>query len=998
MKRAWTENELEEHWRLDAAEQDLIRSLRTGKNRLGFALQLKFFQHEGRFPIGKRGLPAIVVRYVARQLGVDAGMVANYAWDGRTRVRHRALIRQHLGFRETSVQEAKELITWLVAEILPHQRNEPVLQEAVYERCRELCLEPPSPKRIERLTRSAIRTFDEWFFEIILARLPKSVHQKLDDLLDTGLFRDPDQGEDPGQGRSILHELKRAPGAATVNTVLSELEKLRHLEAIGLPEKLFGDTSPRVLESYRQRVAVEDLHEMKRHPVCVRYTLLAAFCWQRRQEIIDTLVTLLIDLTHRIRTRAEGKVDRVVFKELRRMGGKSKLLYRVAEASVANPDGIVRDVIFPVVAESTLQDLITEFKLTGSYDRQVRTAMRGSYSKHYRRMVPAILQALQFRSNNIRYQPLIEALQLLQAYVGSKKHEYPSDEDGPLEGIVPTDWRNLVVQQTSKGETRVNRISYELCVLGKLREQLRCKEIRVQNADHYRNPDEDLPQDFQEKRESYYAELDQPLDPDAFIGVQEQALTDALTMLNDGLPTNPRISLGERHGKPWITLSPLTRLPKPTNLVQLKNEVRRHWGWISLLDMLKETDLRVGFSQFFKSATVHENLPRHVLRKRLLLCLYALGTNAGLNRVSAGDEQENYRDLLYVQHRFISKDSLRTAIRHVANAILRVRHPEIWGSDTTACASDAKKFGAWDQNLLTEWHIRYRGPGIMVYWHVEKKSLCIYSQVKRCSSSEVAAMIEGVMRHCTDMEVTKNYVDSHGQSEVAFAFCHLLGFQLMPRLRDIGRQKLYRPHRGDENSFSNLKPILSRSINWALIAQQYDEIIKFAAALKRGTADAEAILRRFTGHGPKHPIYLALKELGKVQKTIFLCDYLNQETARREVQAGLNVIENWNSATGFIHFGQGGELTTNDPEIQELTVLSLHLLQISLVYINTLMLQQVIHDQAWGSRLQTDDLRALTPLFYGHINPYGDFKLDFQKRIAITQTWRQDHVVPYGLS
>lgn len=302
--------------------------------------------------------------------------------------------------------------------------------------------------------------------------------------------------------------------------------------------------------------------------------------------------------------------------------------------------------------------------------------------------------------------------------------------------------------------------------------------------------------------------------------------------------------------------------------------------------MLKETDLRVDFTHLFKSATVHKNLPRHVLQKRLLLCLYALGTNAGFSRVSAGNEDKSYRDLLYVQRRFISKDNLRAAIRHVANAILKVRHPEIWGADTTACASDAKKFGAWDQNLLTEWHIRYRGPGIMVYWHVEKKSLCIYSQVKRCSSSEVAAMIEGVLRHCTDMEITKNYVDSHGQSEVAFAFCHLLGFQLMPRLKGIGRQKLYRVQSRRDQTFPNLKPVLTRSINWSLIEQQYDEMIKFAAALQRGTADAEAILRRFTSLGPKHPTYRALKELGKVRKTIFLCDYLGDEAVRREVQAG----------------------------------------------------------------------------------------------------------------
>ncbi|MEI2536889.1 Tn3 family transposase, partial [Acinetobacter baumannii] len=117
-----------------------------------------------------------------------------------------------------------------------------------------------------------------------------------------------------------------------------------------------------------------------------------------------------------------------------------------------------------------------------------------------------------------------------------------------------------------------------------------------------------------------------------------------------------------------------------------------------------------------------------------------------------------------------------------------------------------KKFGAWDQNLLTEWHIRYRGRGVMIYWHVDKKSTCIYSQLKSCSSSEVAAMIEGVLRHCTEMSVDKNYVDTHGQSEVAFAFCHLLGFKLMPRFKNIYSQKLYRPETGMQDAYSSLQP------------------------------------------------------------------------------------------------------------------------------------------------------------------------------------------------
>lgn len=99
----------------------------------------------------------------------------------------------------------------------------------------------------------------------------------------------------------------------------------------------------------------------------------------------------------------------------------------------------------------------------------------------------------------------------------------------------------------------------------------------------------------------------------------------------------------------------------------------------------------------------------------------------------------------------------------------------IWGEGTTSCASDSKKFGAWDQNLMAEWHVRYGGRGVMIYWHVARQATCIYSQLKRCSSSEVAAMIEGVLRHCTDAEIQSQYVDSHGQS--------VLGFELAPRLK-----------------------------------------------------------------------------------------------------------------------------------------------------------------------------------------------------------------------
>ena len=160
-------------------------------------------------------------------------------------------------------------------------------------------------------------------------------------------------------------------------------------------------------------------------------------------------------------------------------------------------------------------------------------------------------------------------------------------------------------------------------------------------------------------------------------------------------------------------------------------------------------------------------------------------------------------------------------------------------------------------------------------------------------------------------------------------------------------------------------------------------MIKYATALRVGTADAETILKRFTRSPFQHPTYRAIVELGKAIKTVFLCQYLHEEALRHEINDGLQVVENWNSANDFIFFGKGGAMATNRFEDQELAMLSLHLLQISLVYMNTLMIQQVLADRGWLERMAPDDLRALTPLIYAHINPYGRFELDMRKRLHL---------------
>ena len=502
--------------------------------------------------------------------------------------------------------------------------------------------------------------------------------------------------------RAVWQILKADPGKASTETMLEEIAKLEQLRALQLPADLFATVPRKILHGYRQRAAVEEPYELRRHPLALRYTLLTTFCTLRSQEISDTLVDVLLELVHRLSTKAEHKVERELLADLKKVTGKTNLLFRLAEAALDTPDGIVKEVGYPVVPESTLRELVKEWKANGpAYRQKVTRLMRNSYRTHYRRMLPKLLTTLEFRSNNETHRPVITALELLQRYVDSQVRVYPLEEDVPLDGVVKKGALETVLESDAAGNVRVNRINYELCVLQMLREKLRCKEVWVVGADRYRNPEEDLPTDFETHRDQYYEALRLPLDADTFSTQLQQEMRDALTRLDQCLPKNPHVQCLTK-GKGWIALSPLDAQPEPLVLHRLTTEIGQRWQMTSLLDMLKEADLRIGLTAAFKSPTAWESLERAVLQPRLLLCLYGLGTNTGLKRMSAEERGVSYKDLLYVRRRFVNKEHLRQAIRSVVNAIFQIRQPHLWGEGTTACASDSRKFGAYDQNLMTE--------------------------------------------------------------------------------------------------------------------------------------------------------------------------------------------------------------------------------------------------------------------------------------------------------
>lgn len=974
MTQKWTQDEVAIQWELLASEKALLNN-KYGATRLGFALFLKFFQLHGRFPDSHAEIPISVVTIVAHQVSVLSEKWISYSWDGATIKRHRAEIRTWCGFRKASLSDFWRVKSWLIEHIIHNEHQPERLKLIVFERYRNLKIEAPSLEHIHRMIGSALREHEAQFCQEKFQLLTQKSQESLDALL---LPRKKIDADSDTEEWTPWQRIKAEPGKAGLESIREVASKLRQIQALELPENLFSTVSPKLLERYFRRAAVEEPFELRRHAAPLRATLLAIYLHKRRECLIDHLVDIFIEIIHKMSKRAEKRVQSELSDCLRKVPNKIRLLVDVAKVSLTTPKGIVEDVIYPIAPEHTLRAIIQEIETTGRvYKTTTRVVIQRAYRSHYRRMLPDLLAILEFCCANANH-PVMQALKIIKDHLDYQGTIYPEGINVPLEGVVPELWKSLIVEK-GENKPKINRIAYEICVLRTLREKLRCREIWVPGARRYRSPEEDLPKDFEEQRETYYANLGISPDAKIFIATLQAEMKQALAQLDEEMPFNQKVKIFPKKGG-WIKVSPFEALPEPENLCALKGEIARRWSGTSLIDILKETELRVNFIEVFKSQTPRGNMDLTTLKRRLLLCLYGLGTNTGTKGILSDEET---KDLLYVRRRFLVADQLRQAIDKVVNATLAIREPHIWGEATTACASDSKQFGAWDQNLITEWHLRYGGRGVMVYWHTDLKSACVYSKLKRSSSSEAAAMIHGVLRHCTSMQIDRQYVDTHGQNEVAFAFCHLLGFELMPRIKGIQRQKLYRAEAGYPDAFPNLQPVLTRPINWHLIEEQFDTMVKHAAALKIGTAEAENLLRQFTRNNIQHPAYRAFAELGRVIKTIFLCKYLASEELRREINEGLNIVESWNSVNDFIFYGRAGELATNCPQSQELGLLSLHLLQSSLVYINTLMIQEVLGDRDFIQRMKTRDWDALCPLLTRHINPYGRIELDMQTRLPL---------------
>lgn len=331
--------ELIEHWTLVGEELERSRAKR-GANGLAFALLWKFFLAHARFPRGRSELPDEAVGFVARQLQLPGSELGFYDWTGRTVERHRAEIRQLLGFRECTLADQDAAVDWLVEHVTVAEQRPDQVRIELLGWLRSERVEPPTPGRVDRVVRSAVDRGERRLIDRICLRLPAETRERLNSLV-YGVPDDAQQGDGdgPDDERDLLGWVKTDPGRLSLNTMLDEIGKLEAIRALGLPADVLADVAPRTVSAWRVRAAVQSPSHFRDFAPPTRWVLLTALLIERQREITDTLVDLLISTVHAINARADRRVTEEMVASFQRVRNKNALLARVAEASLSDPDG-----------------------------------------------------------------------------------------------------------------------------------------------------------------------------------------------------------------------------------------------------------------------------------------------------------------------------------------------------------------------------------------------------------------------------------------------------------------------------------------------------------------------------------------------------------------------------------------------------------------------------------------------------------------------------------
>jgi TnpA family transposase len=956
------EDSLIRHYTLSPADRLEVEVRRRKHNRLGFAVQLCMMRHPGRVLMPGETPPRAMIHYIAGQLDADPGKFTFYARREETRREHIAHLLSYLGKRSATAQDRRAATQAAVEAAAETDKGRPIA-ETIVNTLRDRRVLLPAPDTMERLgfaARSIARRRAE--MALISDLSPEKLHM-LEGLLCV----------DPAIGQTRFHWLRsaaEAPGATNLTGLTDRINFLRslgidpHLQArvpSGRWEQMIreSDVTPAWLAG--------DFSARRRHATIVAQVI------KLGQKLTDDAVTMFVKLIGRMFSQVNTR------KKQRHANARTEtsralrlFLDTISALQVANDrEENALETLDRAVGWHRLLRMKPELEaMVGDNEAAPLVLAAGQYA-NVRKYAGAFLQTFTFHSTR-RHDPLLAAIEVLKQLYAEGRRVLP--DRVPVAHLGATE-RKLIF-----GQSKRDRRLYEIATLAALRERLRSADIWVEGSRSFRPISEHLmPRPaFIALKEAGQLGLGVKGDCTTWLAEMHQILDFNLKRLT-WRSRNSKLE-GVRLEAGTLIVTPLAG-EVPAAADDLNVELNGMYPLVEVPDLLREVHQWTGFADQFTHVRTGDT-PQNI--SAMLAGVLADGTNLGPKRMAGASKGISAHQIGWMRMFHARSDTYRSAQVCITDAHAQHPHAQLWGNGTTA-SSDGQFFRASDRAAKSsDINLHYGSePGSKFYSHLSDQYGYFSILPISPTESEASYVLDGLFDHDTILEVEEHFTDTGGASDHVFALFALIGKRFAPRLRNLKDRKFHAFEKPDV--YPALTNHIGAPINTAVILENWDDILHLAASITTHSVAPSTILKKLAASPKPSQLAKALREIGRIERSLFMIEWYSNPALRRRCQAGLNKGEAAHKLKQAVFFHERGEIRDRSFESQAFRASGLNLVVSAIVHWNTVYLSRAVsHLRQGGRNLPDTLLKHVSPLGWEHINLTGIY------------SWDAEHQMPEG--
>ncbi|WMS87889.1 Tn3 family transposase [Pleionea litopenaei] len=967
-----SEKDIKEVYTPTPEELELInRHAHQTMGKLGLLINLKVVQRLGYF-VSVKSIPKAIVQHLAVCINlkrITLSQLTQYDRSG-AKQRHMKIIRSHLNILPFN-KTAKTLVEQISTKAAKTKNELADIVNIVIEELVRHRFELPGFTTLLKAAKQARRQINNQCYQSIYEKLTVQVRSELDTLLEKT------------SSESGWQRLKREPKSPTQKEVKRFIKHLHWLHSFidDLPD--INDIPVAKYQLFVLEARSLDIGDLSRVKASKRYCLMVVFIHAQFKAAMDDIADILIKKIRSMHTKAQQRLQAYHLERVKRIDqliGQFKNVinaYQDGQSNRQKVDNIEH--VFNGKMEQVLSQCEEHLAYAGNNYYPFMLSQ-------YQSLRPVLFNCLdilnvQSASND---DSMIKAIEWMQEHRSSHKEFVSILSDGGLRNRInlnwlPEKWRKLVFSFPEEGSSRsmVHRKYLELAIFSQVMNELLSADLFVKDSDAHMDYREQLVDtETYDKEVEHYGELvGLSTDADEFVYVFKTELTETALLIDESFPENAYASFTDK----GLVVHKYSKNTDKQAIERVDELITERLEKVSIMDVLVDSEKWLDLYKMFKPISGFDSKLDDP-RKRFITTLFCYGCNLGPSQTARSVKGLSRKQVAWLNLHYVTEERLEKALVSVINAYNRFQLPGFWGSGNSASA-DGTMWNVYEENLISEYHIRYGGYGGLGYYHVSDKYIALFSHFIPCGVYEAIYILDGLLKNESDIQPDTLHGDTQAQSTPVFGLAYLLGINLMPRIRDIKKLIFYRPEKGVK--YEHINSLFGEAINWELIKKHLPDMLRVAISIKTGKITASTILKRLGTYSRKNKLYFAFRELGRAVRTNFLLKFIGDIELRHTINAATNKSEEFNGFTKWLFFGGEGMIAEN-LRYEQRKIIKYNQLVANLVILYNVDEMTKILNQLKQEGYEITDaiLAGLSPYRTNHINRFGDYTLDLKRKVA----------------